>query len=180
MRTILVKAFSPKYLLVTNIALSTGLSALGDIIEQRYEIFIDHIHKWDPIRTRNMAATGVSAGLITHWWYNILERKVPGNTIQVVLKKVMLDQFICSPISIASFFMTLAILEQSDMHTVVIEIKQKAWRLYAAEWVIWPPAQFINFYVMPHRFRVLYDSTISLFYDIYTSYVKNKLPLDTD
>jgi hypothetical protein len=56
---------------------------------------------------------------------------------------------------------------------VLEEIKSKAWRLYAAEWVVWPPAQIINFYLLPTRFRVLYDNTISLGYDVYTSYVKH-------
>lgn len=42
------------------------------------------------------------------------------------------------------------------------EIKDKALRLYTAEWVIWPPAQVINFYVLPTKYRVLYDNSISL------------------
>ena len=46
-------------------------------------------------------------------------------------------------------------------------------QLYLAEWFIWPPAQFINFYFLPTRFRVVYDNVISLGYDMYTSHVKN-------
>ena len=42
-----------------------------------------------------------------------------------------------------------------------------------AEWFIWPPAQFVNFYFLPTRFRVIYDNAISLGYDMYTSHVKN-------
>ena len=42
-----------------------------------------------------------------------------------------------------------------------------------AEWFIWPPAQFVNFYFLPTRLRVIYDNTISLGYDMYTSHVKN-------
>ena len=44
--------------------------------------------------------------------------------------------------------------------------------LYMVEWVVWPPAQFFNFYILPTRFRVLYDNVISLGYDMYTSHVK--------
>ena len=46
-------------------------------------------------------------------------------------------------------------------------------QLYLAEWFIWPPAQFVNFYFLPTRFRVVYDNVISLGYDMYTSNVKN-------
>ena len=44
--------------------------------------------------------------------------------------------------------------------------------MYMVEWVVWPPAQFFNFYILPTRFRVLYDNVISLGYDMYTSHVK--------
>ena len=68
------------------------------------------------------------------------------------------------------FFIYFSVYSKDE---VMEEIKSKAWRLYAAEWVIWPPAQIINFYILPTRFRVLYDNTISLGYDVYTSYVKH-------
>lgn len=54
------------------------------------------------------------------------------------------------------------------------EIKHKFIRLYKAEWIVWPTAQMINFWILPHRFRVLFDNGISLFYDIYTSAVINE------
>ena len=43
-----------------------------------------------------------------------------------------------------------------------------------AEWLLWPPAQFVNFYFLPTRYRVAYDNLISLIYDVYTSHVKHK------
>jgi protein Mpv17 len=46
--------------------------------------------------------------------------------------------------------------------------------LYVAEWLLWPPAQFVNFYFLPTRYRVAYDNLISLIYDVYTSHVKHK------
>ena len=46
-------------------------------------------------------------------------------------------------------------------------------QLYLAEWFIWPPAQFVNFYFLPTRYRVIYDNVISFGYDMYTSHVKN-------
>lgn len=54
------------------------------------------------------------------------------------------------------------------------EIKHKFLRLYKAEWIVWPTAQVINFWILPLKYRVLYDNTISLGYDVYTSYVINE------
>jgi len=91
---------------------------------------------------------------------------------------MLLDQVINSPITIATFFMTLAVLEKSSANEFITELRAKSWRLYLAEWVIWPPAQLINFFWLPLKYRVLYDNTISLCYDIYTSYVKHEIPIE--
>ncbi|GLV44777.1 uncharacterized protein CBL_14652 [Carabus blaptoides fortunei] len=120
-----------------------------------------------------MAISGCTVGVLCHYWYHALDRKFPGRSLKTVAKKVMLDQFLCSPITISVFFLTLALLERTSVEEFVEEVKKKAWRLYVAEWIIWPPAQVINFYILPTRYRVLYDNTISLGYDVYTSYVKH-------
>lgn len=166
-------AFSPKYLIYTNVTLSVTLSSLGDTIEQQYEMYTGQLAARDPKRTVHMALSGASIGVMCHYWYRILDHRLPGRSFGIVVKKLLLDQFICSPVVLATFFITLGLLEQSSVEEMKAEIREKAWRLYAAEWVIWPPAQIINFYLLPHRFRVLYDNVISLGYDVYTSQVKH-------
>lgn len=119
-----------------------------------------------------MAISGMSVGIVCHYWYRFLDARLPGKTIGTVLKKVIFDQLICSPLYIGIFFLTLGVLENKSWAEVKLEIKDKAHKLYIAEWIVWPPAQIINFYFLPTRFRVLYDNTISLGYDFYTSHVK--------
>lgn len=114
----------------------------------------------------------MSIGIVCHYWYKYLDAKLPGRTINIVLKKVFIDQLVCSPLCIIMFFLTLGLLEKSKWSDLKNEIIKKAYRLYIAEWVIWPPAQIFNFYFLPTRYRVLYDNTISLGYDVYTSHVK--------
>lgn len=119
-----------------------------------------------------MAISGMSIGIVCHYWYKYLDAKLPGRTINIVLKKVFIDQLVCSPLCIIMFFLTLGLLEKSKWSDLKNEIIKKAYRLYIAEWIIWPPAQIFNFYFLPTRYRVLYDNTISLGYDVYTSHVK--------
>lgn len=171
-------AFSSKYLLYTNVTISLGLSGVGDVLEQNYEIFKEELPSWDQRRTLNMSISGVTIGMLCHGYYKYLDKRWPGTSMKMVMGKLVVDQLVCSPLVIGTFFITLAILEQSSMENFIEEVKQKAWRLYVAEWIVWPPAQFINFYFLPTKYRVLYDSTISLGYDVYTSYVKNYLPLE--
>lgn len=121
----------------------------------------------------NMSVSGMTVGVFCHHWYQFLDNKLPGRTIKLVLKKVLIDQTIASPCIIFLFFVTLGVLKRSSPDEVWEEMKDKALRLYTAEWIVWPPAQVINFYILPLRFRVLYDNTISLGYDVYTSAVIN-------
>lgn len=166
-------AFSNKFLLFTNISISFCLSGAGDVIEQRFEKLANDLDKWDSKRTWNMSATGIAVGAVCHYWYKFLDRRLPGHTIRVVINKILLDQFIGSPCCIFTFFGTLAILENTSYDEFVVELRNKWWKLYAAEWIVWPTAQFINFYFLPTKYRVLYDNTISLGYDVYTSHVAN-------
>nr|CAH0110802.1 unnamed protein product [Daphnia galeata] len=169
------KTMFSKYLLVTNVTISTTLSGVGDALQQQYEIVTGDNPNltWDKKRTLDMSATGTVVGVICHFWYNWLDKRFPGKAFKIIAKKLMVDQMCFSPFLIAVFFGTVGILENMSTEEVLEEIKSKAWRLYAAEWVVWPPAQIINFYLLPTRFRVLYDNTISLGYDVYTSYVKH-------
>ena len=128
---------------------------------------------WDKKRTKFMATAGCTVGIFCHHWYNFIDHRLPGRSIRVVLKKVFVDQTVASPIVILLFFATLGVLKKATLEETWEEVKDKAIRLYTAEWIIWPPAQIINFYILPTKYRVLYDNTISLGYDVYTSYVIN-------
>ncbi|XP_029032622.1 mpv17-like protein 2 [Osmia bicornis bicornis] len=165
--------FSSKYLLYTNVAISISLSATGDVLEQHYEILKNEWDKWSSNRTKNMAISGMSIGIVCHYWYRYLDARLPGRKIDIVLKKVVIDQLVCSPLCISMFFLTLGILENSSWAELKAEIINKAYKLYVAEWIVWPPAQIFNFCFLPTRYRVLYDNTISLGYDVYTSHVKH-------
>lgn len=167
------KAFSPKYLLFTNICISISLSSVGDCLEQQYEIYKKEIERYSGKRTSHMALSGLTVGVVCHYWYQFIDARLPGRTFGTVMRKVFWDQMICSPVVISTFFLTLGLLENTSRAEIVEEIKDKAWKLYVAEWVVWPPAQIFNFYFLPNKYRILYDNTISLGYDVYTSKVKH-------
>lgn len=176
----IVKSTKGKFLLCANVSLASLIGGLGDTLEQQYEITKHELDRWNRIRTRNMAIVGGTCGIVCHYWYNYLDTKIPGRSIKAVTKKVLADQLICSPISISLIFATLAILEHKSFQDFQEEVKNKFWKLYCAEWLIWPSAQFINFYILPLKYRVLYDNTISLGYDMYASYVVKRNTLKVE
>lgn len=162
--------------------ISVGLSGIGDMTQQHYMILKGEKKTWDEVRTGHMSVTGFTVGVVCHKWYMFLDKKLPGRTVKIVLKKVLVDQIFFSPVYITVFFLTSGLLDKSALKDIGKEIIEKGKQLYVAEWVVWPPAQLINFFFLPTKYRIFYDSTISFGYDIYTSYVKHesseKLPHD--
>lgn len=104
-----------KYLLATNVTISTTLSGVGDTLQQQYEIWTgdDPDQVWDRKRSYNMSVTGAVVGVICHYWYIYLDRRLPGRAFSTVMKKLLVDQIAFSPFLITVFFGTAGVLENS-------------------------------------------------------------------
>jgi len=179
MTSVLKKLFE-KHLFAANVGLSFGLSGLGDLIEQKLEKKQSQL-KRPPInwnRTLHMSTSfGLTSGFLCHFWYNYLDKALPGRGLKVVVRKIVFDQVLFSPICITACLLVAGRLENQSSSYLLSQTIQVGGRLYLAEWVIWPPAQFVNFYFLPTRFRVLYDNIISLVYDTYTSHIKYQVKI---
>ncbi|XP_068236281.1 mpv17-like protein 2 isoform X1 [Palaemon carinicauda] len=179
-----VNAAFNKHLFITNVVISLTLSGAGDVLQQQYNIAAEKQKSWDAARTRHITCSGMTVGALCHHWYKLLDQKLPGRTVKVVAKKLLVDQLLFSPVCLVFFLVSLGFFKGGDFEDLVTDLREKSWRLYAAEWVIWPPAQVINFYWLPTKYRVLYDNTISLMYDVYTSHVcydlETKKPVNDD
>ena len=101
-----------------------------------------------------------------------------GRTQMLVLKKVLVDQIVFSPVNLLCYFATVGLLERRSLAYIFEEFKQKGMaNIYLVEWGIWPAAQWVNFYLLPMRYRILFDNVISFFFDIYSPYIKYKTEL---
>ncbi|XP_013776948.1 mpv17-like protein 2 [Limulus polyphemus] len=169
-----------RYLLVTNATISACMGATGDTIQQHYDILTDQKESWHLWRTQHMTVAGLTTGIITHYWYIFLDRALPGSCLRTVVKKVLYDQVFFSPVNLAVYFGTLGVLEGSQSEAVKEELFHKGAQIYLVEWIVWPPAQMLNFYLLPTRFRVAFDNIVSLGFDIYSPYVKYKERIKTE
>ena len=180
---VLLKKFFNKHLFATNIGLSFGLSGVGDILEQKMEnsnrkqsrkkVTIN----WQ--RTLHMSTSfGLTSGFLCHFWYNYLDKMLPGSSIRIIIQKIAWDQVLFSPVCIVSCLLVAGKMENKSLSSLGSQTVQLGGRLYLAEWLLWPPAQFINFYYLPTKYRVLYDNIVSLVYDTYTSHVKHNVKVN--
>lgn len=92
------------------------------------------------------------------------------------MKKVAVNQLffltIYGGILAIPFAIAFAFLEEEDWPKFKTECDNDDQVL--AEWIGFILSQMINFYFVPTRFRVLYEYTASLGYDIYTGQVIHK------
>jgi len=123
---------------------------------------------------------GLLFGPLYHAWYIYLDRTLPGRTVRVVLTKLAADQIVMIPVSIVLFFVSLGLLEGQSFHEMQHDIRHKGPSLFAVEWTFGPATQLFNFFVLPTRFRVLYDSIVCLLFDVYYSYIKYRKELRGD
>lgn len=77
-----------------------------------------------------MFIVGLGLGPIHHYFYVWLGKAMPARTFSTVTKKIMIDQFIMSPICIAAFFYSLGVLEFKPIKECTAELKNKFAEVY--------------------------------------------------
>lgn len=86
---------------ITNVTLYGCLFAGGDLAHQSLA-HTDHI---DWRHTRNVALVALSFhGNFNYFWLRALERRFPGRSLGMVLRKLVLDQSFASPLATSVFY----------------------------------------------------------------------------
>lgn len=167
-----------KHLMATNIAISTTFSGLGDVIEQHIERFfvLTDARSWDTVRTAKLTTTGLPVGFLSHYWYLGLDKHFAKHTHANVARKIVLSQLIYAPACILVFFLTLGAINRARWDEIWFNVTSKGKRLYMVDWITWPPISLVNFYLIPLRYRLLYENVISLGFDVFNSFVYHNHP----
>ncbi|XP_036616415.1 mpv17-like protein 2, partial [Trichosurus vulpecula] len=174
--------FRGRLLLVTNTLGCGTLMAAGDGVRQTWErrLAEDPSGPARPIDLRctaRMFAMGCSMGPFLHYGYQWLDKLFPAmgfKDIRTILKKVLIDQLVASPILGVWYFLGMGCLEGQSLNTSCQELQDKFWELYKADWCVWPAAQLVNFLYVPTRYRVMYVNSMTLGWDTYLSYLKHR------
>lgn len=85
----------------TNVTLYGCLFAGGDFVHQLFS----RKEQVDWSHTRNVAVVAFSFhGNFNFFWMRFLERRFPGNSLRMVLRKLLLDQTLAAPLAISAFY----------------------------------------------------------------------------
>lgn len=163
-----------KYLLTTNIVSSGILMSIGDLMSQEIEFrkgLIDRRYDWN--RNAKMFVVGAIQGPIHHYFYGWLDRVYVGASIKTTTIKILYDQLVMSPVCIVAFFYSAGWLDRQSTAECTKELKSKMIKVYITDWMVWPGTQFINFYYLHPKYRVIYVNFITMLYNVFLSYVKH-------
>ncbi|XP_017112439.1 mpv17-like protein isoform X2 [Drosophila elegans] len=92
--------------------------------------------------------------------YKWLDRVLPGTTKIVIVKKLVLDQFVLTPYLLTVFYAGMSIMEGSE--DTFLELREKFVPTFVRSCVFWLPAQALNFSLVAPRFRVIYMGVCGL------------------
>ncbi|KXJ71302.1 hypothetical protein RP20_CCG020894 [Aedes albopictus] len=88
---------------------------------------------------------------ILYNWYKWLDRTFPGTAKRIIVRKLLLDQFILTPPLLVIFFTGMSLMELQS--NILEECKQKFLPTFARSCLFWMPAQTLNFMLVPRRVR---------------------------
>uniref|UniRef100_A0A0E0BEW4 Uncharacterized protein n=1 Tax=Oryza glumipatula TaxID=40148 RepID=A0A0E0BEW4_9ORYZ len=177
-----------KHPITTKAVTSAVLTLTGDLICQ---LAIDKVPKLDLKRTFVFTFLGlVLVGPTLHVWYLYLSKLVTINGASGAIARLLLDQFIFSPIFIG-VFMSLLVTLEGKPSLVVPKLKQilcstadavavadmwvQEWlSSVIANWQLWIPFQFLNFYFVPQKFQVLAANFVALAWNVILSFKAHK------
>ncbi|KAK5644606.1 hypothetical protein RI129_005906 [Pyrocoelia pectoralis] len=106
-------------------------------------------------------------GTIPHYFYGFLENTIPERASLGVLKKLLIERLIFSPIYHAFTLYMIARLEKKTHRQAMKQLEHLYWPVLSSSWKYLSLIQFLNFQFVPPLLRVLIVNLIGFFWTIY-------------
>lgn len=112
-------------------------------------------------------------------WYSWLDNKFPSKAKSVIIKKVILDQFVFTPFVVIVFFVGMSYLEGKKGPKLFNELKEKGLKTFAMDCCFWIPATTVNFLFVPPMWRVAFIGLASFLWLNVLCWIKSWPTSDT-
>ncbi|XP_057654891.1 mpv17-like protein isoform X2 [Diorhabda carinulata] len=115
--------------------------------------------------------TGIGGPLIA-LWYRFLDKKFPGCSLKIAVKKLAIDQLTFTAGLLVVFYTSMSIMDGKK--DIFEECRQKFIPTYKTSCLFWIPAQLMNFILVPPIYRVIYIGTCSFVWINILCYLKRQ------
>jgi len=147
------------------------LNGLGDVFAQ----LVIEGGAFDAKRATTFTLLGLLfIGPILYVWYSLLGKLVPFSGLGGVLASLALDQVAFAPLFIASIMSVLTLVEGTP-DLIRPKLEQDLVPAIKVNWMLWVPAQYINFKFVPPNLRVLAVNVVALIWNVYMSWQSHKV-----
>uniref|UniRef100_A0AAY3ZY67 Uncharacterized protein n=1 Tax=Denticeps clupeoides TaxID=299321 RepID=A0AAY3ZY67_9TELE len=135
----------------TNVTLYGCLFAAGDVVHQ----CASTAERFEWKQTRNVAVVAFGFhGNFNFFWMRFLERRFPGKSVGMVLRKLLLDQAAAAPLATSVFYTGISFLEGKD--DITQDWREKFLNTYKTGLMYWPFVQLLNFALVPLFLRTAF------------------------
>ncbi|XP_017769257.1 PREDICTED: peroxisomal membrane protein 2 [Nicrophorus vespilloides] len=106
-------------------------------------------------------------GTIPHYFYGFLERTVNQDASFAIVKNLVIERLIYSPLYQAFSLYMIARLEGKSHKEALVQLQSLYWTVLASSWKYLTLIQMLNLSVVPPMLRVLIANLIGFFWTIY-------------
>ena len=162
--------FSPKTSTSTNDEKKSTLDTIRDSMEEFFQG-----GGWDYRRSFHFFVLGLTfVAPTSHYWYGGMAKHAwtRGQSMKQITKRVALDQFVWTPVFFVIWLGGFWSMEAGEINTSRLsqQLTDSLPEVMVANWILWIPAQYLNFYACPVKFQVLFVNLIELGWNCYLSF----------
>jgi hypothetical protein len=150
---------------------------IGDILCQSVEIHAFNLSdNYDLRRTMLQASFGLFINPYIYYQYNMIIPKLfPIQQKYSLIKSVLYTVTVSDSIYNFSYFGYMNMFQRRKSRKPFRDVKEKFFSAQLANLKIYPFITGINFCLIPINFRVLFDNLAGMFWNIYLTYVENRM-----
>lgn len=136
-------------------------------------VFVPQLTFFNFSRLAGFMCWGFVMSFAQCWWYKFLQIYSADPKFIEVLRKVLTDQLVYSPISLLCFYTYgTIVLESGTWEDAKAKLAKLFLKTLLVNYSVWFPVQFFNFLLVPRSFQVPFSSSISVLWNCFLS-IKN-------
>lgn len=155
--------------LFTKAVTTAAISAVGNVFCQ---IVVEGKSSLDGRRLAIFTGLGfVWVAPALHTWFGLVNKLVPASGNKGALLRMLLDQAAWAPVFIGSMITLLTAIDGGRGPEISAALRSDWASSVRANWVLWVPAQFLNFRFVAPQHQLLFANVTALVWNVWFSFL---------